>query len=234
MHPYQQITARYRQLARRTRPAWLTAIGDLTLDELVDTIRASTTPGSDDHLRALVTAGRRDPDALTVALHALLPALQARLGRTVTDEYRTDMLTDLTLVLLDSPLDGRRLAHRLVNRAHNRTYKAARRVHTRGVINLTTITTCDPDQLHRQADDRTGDLADTVADRIDLTRFHAAVRAAIDSGQLTNDAWNAYRDHRLRRAVDVDAPVCGSHQRTTAVRTAAKLAPLIESCLHAA
>ena len=234
MHPYQQVTARYHHLARRHHPAWLAKTGAATLDQLVDTIRDPNAPAADGMLRSLVTAGRADPDALTVALHALLPALQARLGRTVTEDYRTDMLTDLTLVLLDGPLEGHRLAHRLVNRAHNRTYKTARRVHTRGVTNITTITTCDPGHLTRRADRGTGDLATAVALRVDLARFHAAVQAAIDHGQLSPDAWAAYRDHRLRRAVDPTAPVCGSHERTTALRTARKLIPLVESCLHAA
>jgi hypothetical protein len=233
MHPYRQITDRYRQLARRPRPGWLIAIHDGGLDDLVAAIREPLGPGADDVLRAVITVGRSQPDALTVVLYALLPALQARLGRTVTEDYRTDVLTDLTLVLLDSSLEGGRLAHRLANRAHNRTYKAALRTRTRGDINPTTITPCDPEQLNRRPDPG-ADIATMVAGRVDLVRFHSAVQTAIDEGRLSEDAWAAYRDHRLRRAIDDAAPVCGSHQRTTALRTARKLEPLVASYLHAA
>ncbi|MEZ5246043.1 MAG: hypothetical protein R2707_13170 [Acidimicrobiales bacterium] len=50
---------------------------------------------------------------MIVASFALVPLLRARLGRAVTDEYRNDALTELTIVLLDAPTVGAHLARRL-------------------------------------------------------------------------------------------------------------------------
>ena len=166
-------------------------------------------------------------------MHALAPKLRARLGRTVTNDYRHDVLTDLAFVLLDSSLDGPRLAARLVNRAHNRTHKAARHTHTRGTVNVVNITPTDPEHFTSRGA-TTEDIGSLVGRRIDLARFGDAVNAAIANGQLAHTAWAAYRNHRLRRAIDLDAPTCTSHERTTAARTARKLGPLIERHLHAA
>jgi hypothetical protein len=237
MNLYRQLDTAYQHLTTRPRPAWLATVTTNGCHEVVAAIRDdqpdSTT--SDATLRALLATARRHPDALTVALHALVPRLRARLGRSVTDDYRGDVLTDLAMVLLDSPLDGPRLAARLVNRAHNRTYKAARSVHTRGVVNITTIAPLDPAHFaHRHDVSDTEDVATIAADRVDLAHFHHAVRAAIDDSELSDDAWAAYRDHRLHRALDPGARLCTGHERTTASRTARKLEPLVESYLHAA
>lgn len=235
MNLFQDLDTTYQHLAHRPRPTWLAQLCNGELDDMVATIRDTRrdTTASDRALRALIGIGRQEPDALTVAMYALVPQLRARLGRTVTDEYRHDVLTDLAFVMLDSALDGPRLANRLVNRAHNRTYKAAQRVHSRGAVHVTTITPQDPGHLARHAG-RGDDVATVVSRRVDLTRFHTAICAAIDDGTLSERAWAAYRDHRLRRALDVDDRVCTSHERTTASRTARKLEPLISKYLHAA
>lgn len=235
MNLFRDLDTTYQHLARRPHPTWLTVISRGGLDEVVATIRDDRhdTTASDTALRALIGVGRHEPDALTVAIHALAPRLRARLGRTVTDEYSHDVLTDLTLVLLDSPLDGPRLANRLVNRAHNRTYKAAQRVHTRGAVHITTVAPHDPEHFARHHD-RSDDIATIVAQRVDLARFHTAIRTAIDTGKLSEPSWAAYRDHRLRRALDIDDRICTNHERTTASRTARKLEPLIATYLHAA
>lgn len=239
MNLYRQLDTAYQHFTTRPRlrPGWLDTVTADGYDEVVAAIRNDqpdpTT--SDTALRALLEAARRHPDALTVALHALAPRLRARLGRSVTDDYRGDVLTDLAFVLLDSPLDGRGLAARLVNRAHNRTHKAARSVHTRGVVNITTIAPLDPNHFARRHDSgNDDDVATIAARRADLARFHAAVRAAVHDGQLTDDAWAAYRDHRLRRVLDPDARLCTSHERTIASRTARKLESIIDHNLHAA
>lgn len=237
MNLYRQLDTAYQHVTTRAQLPWLATVTTNGCDEVVAAIRDdqpdSTT--SDATLRALLEAARRDPDALTVALHALVPRLRVRLGRSVTDDYRGDVLTDLAMVLLDSPFDGPRLAARLVNRAHNRTHKAARSVHTRGVVNITTITPLDPAHFaHRHDASDTEDVATIATDRVDLARFHSAVRAAIEDGELTDDAWAAYRDHRLHRSLDPGARLCTSHERTTASRTARKLEPLIGTYLHAA
>lgn len=236
MNLFQQLDDRYHHLAtRHRRPDWLAPVGAGNLDDVVAAIRADrpNPARSDTTLRAVIEIGRREPDAMTVAMHALAPRLRSRLARAVTGDYRDDALTDLTYVLADSPLDGPRLAARLVNRAHNRTYKAARRLHTRGVVNVMAIAPLDPDHFDRHHD-CSDDIATVVARRVDLARFHAAVRAAIDDGELSEQSWAAYRDHRLRRAVDPDGPVCSNHERTTASRAVRKLQPLVDVHLHAA
>jgi hypothetical protein len=113
MNPYRNLDTAYRHLAlRSTPPAWQSELGDL--DGIVTAIRHDhpDPTASDTMLRRLLAVGRAEPDALTVALYALAPALRARIGRAVTDEYRADALTDLAFVLLDSALDRPRLAHR--------------------------------------------------------------------------------------------------------------------------
>jgi hypothetical protein len=235
MNLFRQLDATYQHLTARPRPAWLATIVNGGLDDVVTAIRDDRpdTAASDTTLRTLLDLASEYPDALTVAMHALAPQLRARLSRSVTDDYRGDVLTDLALVLLDSPLEGPRLARRLVNRAHNRTYKAARSAYVRGLVNVTTITPHDPQRFVRQRDGGE-DIATVVARRVDLARFHTAVRAAIHNGHLSESAWAAYRDHRLARVVDPDARLCSSHERTTASRTARKLEPLIDSHLHTA
>ena len=108
MNVFRQLDTTYQHLTTRPRPAWLAAITSGGYDDVVAAIRDDrpNTATSDSTLRALLAIARHQPDALTVAMHALAPRLRARLARSVTDDYRADALTDLTIVLLDSPLDG--------------------------------------------------------------------------------------------------------------------------------
>ena len=148
MNLFRHIEADYRRLARDGLPdQW--RIDAATLDDAVDAIRdhRQNQERSDDLTRRLATIARTDQRAAVVVLHALAPLLGARLGRAVTAEYRTDALTELAMVILDSPLDGPRLAHRLVNRAHTRVYKAARRVEHRGVVHIVEIVPVDPTRM---------------------------------------------------------------------------------------
>ena len=235
MNLYRQLDDAYRRLRHRPRPDWLAQVFAGDLDDAVTTIRRDQpdSTASDHLLSALIQVGREEPDAWTVALYALAPRLRTRLARTVTDAYRSDVLTDLAFVLLDGPLDGSRLAARVVNRAHNRTHKAVQQIYTRGTVNVTTVVPRDPEHFSRaRAHDE--DIAAGVALRVDLARFHAAVRRAIDRGDLSALAWAAYCDHRLRRVLDPDARVCSGHERIIASRTARKLTPLIGTYPHAA
>ncbi len=241
MNPYRDLADAYQRLARRPARRTIPSGPDGDLDAVVATIRDDSPDSgpSDLTLRSLVAAGRSDPDALTVVLHALAPQLQARLSHAATDEYHADALGDLALVVLDSDLDGPCLAHRLVNRAHNRVWRSARRVHTRGVLNLTTTVTCPPDRLARLRDHRpgvTGDIADVIANRVDLERFQSAIETAIADGVIPPEVWAAYRDHRLKRAVTVGLPTSSSRERVAAHRAARRLAPYIDTYLglHAA
>jgi hypothetical protein len=241
LNPYRDLDDAYQRLARRpARPTILTRQG-ADLDAIVATIRDDTPNSgpSDLTLRSLIAVGRTDPDALTVALYALAPELRARLSRTATGEYHADALGDLALVILDSDLDRPGLAHRLVNRAHNRVWRSARRVHTRGILNVTTTVPCQPDRLARLHDHRpvvTADVADTVINRVDLERFQTAVETAVADGLIPPAVWAAYRDHRLHRALTGGLPSSSSRERVAAHRAARLLAPYIDTYLglHAA
>lgn len=72
------------------------------------------------------------------------------------------------------------------------------------------------------------DLAVFAAARADLSGFATSVADSIATGQLTESAWNAYRDHRLARALSDAAPRCTSSERATASRAARQLQPAIQ------
>ena len=241
MNPYRDLDDAYQRIARHPHRHTIPSGPGDDLDAIVATIRDDTPDSgpSDQTLRCLIADGRANPDALTVVLYALAPELRARLSRTATGEYHADALGDLALVVLDSDLDRPGLAHRLVNRAHNRVWRNARRVHTRGVVNITTTAACPPDRLARLQDHRpdvTADVADAVANRVDLERFQIAIASAIADGLIPSEVWVAYRDHRLQRAVTVGLPASSSRERVAAHRAARRLAPYIETYLglHAA
>jgi hypothetical protein len=235
MNLFRHIEADYRRIARYGLPdQW--CIDLTTLDDVVEAIRdhREHQDRSDDLTRRLATIARTDQRAAVVALYALAPLLGARLGRAVTTEYRTDALTELAMVILDSPLDGPRLAHRIVNRAHTRVYKAARRVEHRGVVHIVEIAPVDPQRMVASVRTRAPDIADGVTDRLALARFSEAARAAVDCGDLSASVWSAYRDHRLRRAVDSSCPTSTGVQRKLASRAATRIRPLVDQYLHAA
>ena len=235
MNLFRHIEADYRRIARDGLPdQWCVDLA--SLDDVVEAIRdhREHQERSDDLTLRLATIARTDQRAAMVVLYALAPLLGARLGRAVTTEYRTDALTELAMVILDSPLDGTRLAHRLVNRAHTRVYKAARRVERRGVVHIVEIAPVDPNRLVADAGTRAPDIADGVTDRLALARFSYAARAAVDNGDLSASLWTAFRDHRLRRAVDPSRPASTGVQRKLASRAARRIQPLVDQYLHAA
>lgn len=235
MNLFRHIEADYRRVARDGLPdQW--CIDLVTLDDVVEAVRdhREHQERSDGLTRRLATIARTDQRAAVVVLYALAPLLGARLGRAVTAEYRTDALTELAMVILDSPLDGPRLAHRLVNRAHTRVYKAARRVEKRGVVNIVQIAPVDPHRMGASVGTREPDIADGVTDRLALARFNHAVLTAVDNGALSGSVWAAYRDHRLRRALDPSGPTSTGVQRKLASRAATRIQPLVDHYLHAA
>ena len=235
MNLFRHIEADYRRIARDGLPdQW--CIDLATLDDVVEVIRdhREHQERSDDLTRHLATIARTDQRATVVGLYALAPLLGARLGRAVTAEYRTDALTELAMVILDSPLDGPRLAHRLVNRAHTRVYKAARRVEHRGVVHTVEIAPVDPQRMVANAGICVADIADGVTDRLALARFNQAVLTAVENGALSGSVWAAFRDHRLRRALDPSAPASTGVQRKLASRAATRIQPLVDQYLHAA
>jgi hypothetical protein len=235
MNLFRHIEADYRRIARDGLPdQW--CIDLATLDDVVEAIRdhREHQKRSDDLTRRLATIARTDQRAAVVVLYALAPLLGARLGRAVTTEYRTDALTELAMVILDSPLDGDRLAHRLVNRAHTRVYKAARRVEQRGVVNIVEIAPVDPMRMMARMVVSSPDIAEGVTDRLALARFNGAVLGAVGSGELSATVWAAFRDHRLRRALDPSGLTSTGVQRKLASRAALRIQPLAYRHLHAA
>jgi hypothetical protein len=235
MNLYRSIEAEYRQLGRTGLPAeWRIELAGL--DDVVAAIRGFRTDPlrSDQVLRHLVAIARADARAGVVVIYALAPLLRARLGRTATEDYRTDALSELFLVVMDSPVDGPRLAHRLVNRAHNRVYKAALRVRQRGVVHPIAVIPVEPDELARNLGGAVSDIADQVAERVDLDRFCVAVQFALDSGELSPSLWAAFCAHRLRRILDPGAPAANGIKRKLATRAVPRLQPYVDQHLHAA
>jgi hypothetical protein len=235
LNPYRDLEAAYQQIARR--PAHRTIlrhVGD-DLDSIVATIRGDTPLcGPSDHMiRSLIVAGRITTDAIMVVLYALAPELRSRLSHAATLEYHTDALGELTFVILDSNLDRPRLAHRLVNRAHNRAWRTALRVRACGALDGTAEASCPPSQLIDSPGARVAkgaDLVDIVADRVDLARFRAAVERAVDAGQISPAIWAAYRNHRLRPSVTTTR-ARNSRERAAAHRAGRRLAPYIHAYL---
>jgi hypothetical protein len=235
MNLFRHIEADYRRIARDGLPdQWCIELA--AVDDLVEAIRdhREHQQRSDDLTRRLATIARTDQRAAVVVLYALAPLLGARLGRAVTAEYRTDALTELAMVILDSPLDGPRLAHRLVNRAHTRVYKAARRVERRGVVHIVEIAPVDPQRMPASVGTCVADIADRVTDRMALDQFNNAVLTAVSTGTLSPPVWEAFRDHRLRRALDSSGPISTAVQRKLASRAAMRIQPLVDRYLHAA
>ncbi len=240
MKPYRDLAAAYELIRRRHARRPIPDVGDL--DHIVDTIRADApdSVGSDEALRHLLAVGTVHPDANTVALHALAPALSYRISRVATVEHHHNGLVELTLVLLDSDLAGARLAHRLVNRAHTRIWKAAKTDRIRGGENPIEVFPREPDRLALVSEalvvGRLDDVGDQVVDRISLQRFEAAVEDAVANGVIPLHAWVAYRNTRLLRAVVAGLPPTTSQERVLAHRAARRLAPYVDAHLsvHAA
>jgi len=240
MKPYRDLDAAYQLIRRRHARRPTPGLGDL--DRTVETIRsdAPDSARSDETLRHLLAVGTVHPDANTIALHALAPALSYRISRVATVEHHHNGLVELTLVLLDSDVTGSRLAHRLVNRAHTRIWKAAKTERTRGRENPIEIVPREPDRLALvnglSADSRLDEVGDQVVDRVSLQRFEAAVEDAVSIGLIPLPAWGAYRDTRLLRAVIAGMPPTTSQERVLAHRAARRLAPYVDAHLstHAA
>lgn len=237
MNPYDRLHHEFLRLERT--PNRVRAGGDIPLCDLVDIIRNDhhDQHASDDAIRTLVAEGRTNPDALTVALHALVPKLRTRLARAATAEYRVDALANLAIVMLESDLATPHLARRLVNRAHNRTWRAAGRVRTRGRAHITTNVPCDPadfETLHAGPDDRPD--IDAAIERADLDRFRNAVGAAIVGGDLAAHHWTTFCELRLIRPLLADPAPTTGRERVAACRAARQIVPLarIHLGVHAA
>jgi hypothetical protein len=240
--PFRDLAVAYKHLVLRPpewsgHPALMRYDG---LDAIVAAIRDDRPDpaGSDAALRTLAAIAREDRQAATVAVYSLAAELKRRLARAATAEYRADALGELAAVILEGNTAGRGLGHRYVNRAHNRTHKRHHRVRHHG---RTTPSTVDPLPTDRVIDyhDRQStpsDIADLVAARVDLERFGTAIAAAIAGGDLAEQTWCTYAEHRLRVMYLPDRPPVPTRARVAAYRAAKKVQPLIDIHLegHAA
>lgn len=237
--PFRDLEVAYHHLTRRP-PDWirdpaLAGYGDL--DTIVAAIRTDRPDPtcSDTVLRTLGAIARHDRRAATVALYALAAELRRRVTRAATAEYRSDALGELASIVLegDDSCDG--LGHRYVNRAHNRTNKHHHRVRHHGQAMPATVDPLPTDRVIEYRDRTSGwtDIADAVACRVDLERFRAAVVTAVAAGDLTEEAWRTYADHRLRVVYEPDRSPVPTRRRVAAYRTGKKLQPIIEVHLRA-
>lgn len=236
--PFRDLEVAYRYLTRRP-PCWvsepaLAHHGDL--DGIVAAIRNDRPDPSDSDavLRMLAAIARHDRRASTVALHSLAAELRRRLSRAVTGEYRADALGDLAAVILEGNSAGVGLGHRFVNRAHNRTNKHHRGVRHHGRAAPSTVDPLPTERVIGYQDRQfaPADIADLVASRVDLERFRAAIDTAIAAGDLTEETWQTYADHRLRVVYLPDRLPVPTRQRVAAYRAAKRLQPIVDSHLH--
>ena len=146
MHCYQALDTTAINILRRN-PTWLTtlplAAGSLPIDpkarlaviaRIISNDRP-TTIASDQMARHLAMIARDDRDAMTVLLAAMSRRLRNRLRTNASDDYHLDGLAVLAILLLEANLDQPRVVGRMVNRAHNQIWKAARKEYQRGTVN---------------------------------------------------------------------------------------------------
>ena len=177
--PYLELSRTCDRLVRRPMP-WLAdpRLGGLTIGGVVSTVRAfrPDPESSDRMIRALTEIGGEETNAMTVFIHALAGPLRSKLRRSVTDDYRSTALGDLTLVIFDSinrrePEHQDHLARRYLSRAHNRSARGERRSHTHGTKTIATVDPYGPDRLIVIQDLHTpnrDDVATLATDRADL------------------------------------------------------------------
>jgi hypothetical protein len=249
MQHYRNLDTAFDQLERR-RPIWLDELATLNpivgrpnaeaLATVIRTVNAdpANVDASDGSIRQLVGLGRRNPDAITLLVRAFAPRLRAKISRGATDEFHADALANLAIVCLEGEVEGRGLAWKLINRAHNRTWRQGVSTRHRGAHGQYGINPQEPEVMAEIADSRgvfALDPADHVARVVDLDRFAASVRIAIDAGVITETTWTHFRDFRLARALCRDEAM-SSVTRSHASRAAVRMQPLIDSLLssHAA
>ena len=247
MHCYQTLETTAIHILR-LNPAWLTTLpiptGVLPVDakatlavitKIVSNDRPSTLE-SDLLARRLADIARTDRDAMTVLLAAMSRRLRNRFRTNATDDYHTDGLAVLAILLLEVSLDQPRVVGRMVNRAHNQIWKAARKEYQRGTVNPVVVDPCAPETLSRYHDRRSAvdDVADQSVRNADLTRFAAKVQEAVADRSVPPSTWINYRDHHL--AHELTETGRSATDRVRACRAIAVIQPFIEQhlVLHAA
>lgn len=202
---HQQIRAAVANTANRPiSTSWLKAEPALTTyrspADIVAAIRRDpASPATDETLRSLLRLSRHHGDAATVVLDAILPTVSRCIGRTAHPMFYEDVLTELTLVILEAEADdlidqvARRLAKRAVRRSLRRVELENR--HRDGRIDL---------------DERFDSLESGIAvedqalQRTELAEISQRIRVAIEAGRLTTWAWTAFLDGKVLPAVTGD------------------------------
>jgi hypothetical protein len=143
-------------------------------------------------------------------------------------DYQIDILSDLTMVLLEaSELDRLdNLVHRFVARAHTRAAKRTHRAierHENGAQWHTLPCTYEDDII--VAVDPS-DPADLAVDRAILHSLRAAVRRAVDAGAVPASTWERYVTGRLQQVFTPQRLTSGTI--TAARRARHRLAHYIE------
>jgi hypothetical protein len=155
MHCYQALETAATNIIRRN-PAWLNTLpippSDAVLsppEKLIVITRTicndrPDTIASDLLARRLADIARTDTDAMTLLLAAMSRRLRNRFRTNASDEYHTDGLAFLAILMLDATLERPRVVGRMVNRAHNHLWKAAKREYQRGTVHPSPSTPARP------------------------------------------------------------------------------------------
>ena len=248
MHCYQALETAATNIIRRRNPTWLNTLAIppsgavlspreklIVITRTICNDRPDTI-ASDLLARQLADIARTDPDAMTLLLSAMSRRLRNRFRTNASDEYHTDGLAFLTILMLDDPLDRPRVVGRMVNRAHNHVWKASLKEYRRGTVHPVTVDPCAPETLCRWHDQRSSvdDVAEQAVRNVDLTNFARQIQQAVADRTVPPSTWINYRDHHLAHEL-VDTRRTSS-DRVRAHRAIAVVQPFIEQHLvvHAA
>lgn len=247
MHCYQALETAATNIIRRN-PAWLNTLpippSDAVLsprEKLIVITRTicndrPDTIASDLLTRQLADIARTDTDGMTLLLAAMSRRLRNRFRTNATDEYHTDGLAFLAILMLDATLERPRVVGRMVNRAHNHVWKAAQREYQRGTANPVTVDPCAPETLCRWHDQRSSvdDVAEQAVRNADLTNFAREIQQAVADRTVPPSTWVNYRDYHLTHEL-IDTRRTSS-DRVRAYRAIAVVQPFIDQHLvvHAA
>lgn len=186
-------------------PAWADAQPVLTAHatpgDLVVTIRNERDVArSDEIVRALAALAPDHPDATVVLLEALARATFTRSRLGASAEFHTDLLVDLTCVILDGTdlANVDRLVDRLSRRAFSRTTRRTDANQRRAQVEIAMDAGLAMIEPVRSAEGEAITL-------VQMDHVCELLRGALASGELPDFVWQRFRDGRL-------APLLGSER----------------------
>ena len=247
MHCYQALETAATNIIRRN-PAWLNTLPIppsgavqspqeklIAITRIICNDRPDTV-ASDLLARQLADIARTDTDAMTLLLAAMSRRLRNRFRTNASDEYHTDGLAFLTILMLDATLDRPRVVGRMVNRAHNHVWKASLKEYQRGTVHPVLVDPCAPETLCRWHDQRSSvdDVAEQAVRNVDLTNFARQIQQAVADRTVPPSTWINYRDHHLAHELIETGRT--ATDRVRAYRAIAVVQPFIDQHLvvHAA